>query len=425
MREQKLISSKDFTEAAKSLPLIRKNNINEIGSYYADWVMQDAPQEITKQSKEDIIIKTYFDPKIQRAIDDTIFSFLDTEIMAASRAQIAVVVMSADGRVRAMSGGRPSDKIPGQFNRAFQAKRQPGSAFKPFVYGAALDLGISPNTIITDEPVTIMFGKNNYKEYSPKNYDNRYLGPVTVEEAFSKSLNTVAVKVGNQIGINRVKTLARELGIETGIANEPSIALGSSEVNLIELTTAYAGILNNGIKVNPKGWKNLSIKETNEVIIREGSEEGVRVLSNLAAQTLKYLMFSSVENGTGKNASVSGWQIAGKTGTSQSFRDAWFVGFSNNYVIGVWMGNDDNRPLKNVNGGGLPAKIFSKIMTKISSELVSTKEIAMILPNQFDVLRSYDGLSKEYQFKSQEDLDRKPKNSSLIGGLIKALLWGE
>ena len=185
-------------------------------------------------------------------------------------------------------------------------------------------------------------------------------------------------------------------------------------MNLIELTTAYAGILNNGIKVNPKGWKNLSIKETNEVIIREGSEEGVRVLSNLAARTLKYLMFSSVENGTGKNASVSGWQIAGKTGTSQSFRDAWFVGFSNNYVIGVWMGNDDNRPLKNVNGGGLPAKIFSKIMTKISSELVSTKEIAMILPSQFDVLRSYDGLSKEYQFKSQEDLDRKPKNSSLI-----------
>ena len=387
MREQKLISSKDFNEAAKSLPLIQKNNINEIGSYYADWVMQDAPQEITKQSKEDIIIRTYFDPKIQRAVDDTIFSFLDTEIMAASRAQIAVVVMSADGRVRAMSGGRPSDKIPGQFNRAFQAKRQPGSAFKPFVYGAALDLGISPNTIITDEPVTIMFGKNNYKEYSPKNYDNRYLGPVTVEEAFSKSLNTVAVKVGNQIGINRVKTLAKELGIETGIANEPSIALGSSEVNLIELTTAYAGILNNGIKVNPKGWKNLSIKETNEVIIREGSEEGVRVLSKLAAQTLKYLMFSSVENGTGKNASVTGWQIAGKTGTSQSFRDAWFVGFSNNYVIGVWMGNDDNRPLKNVNGGGLPAKIFSKIMTIISSELVSTKEIAMIFPNQFDVLK--------------------------------------
>ena len=129
----------------------------------------------------------------------------------------------------------------------------------------------------------------------------------------------MAVKVGNQIGINRVKTLAMELGIETGIAGGPSIALGSSEVNLIELTTAYAGILNDGIKVNQKGWQHLSIKETNEVIIREGSEEGVRVISKLAAQTLKYLMFSSVENGTGKNASVSGWQIAGKTGTSQSF----------------------------------------------------------------------------------------------------------
>ena len=171
---QQLKLIKDFDDAAKSLPVIEQNNINEIGSYYADWIMQDAPQEITKQSKEDIIIRTYFDPKIQRAIDDTIFSFLDTEIMAASRAQIAVVVMSADGRVRAMSGGRPSEKIPGQFNRAFQAKRQPGSAFKHFVYGAALDLGISPNTIIIDEPVTIKFGKNNYKEYSPKNYDNRY-----------------------------------------------------------------------------------------------------------------------------------------------------------------------------------------------------------------------------------------------------------
>ncbi|MDC3107987.1 PBP1A family penicillin-binding protein [Paracoccaceae bacterium] len=425
MKEQKSISIKDFNMATKSLPLVKKNNINEIGSYYADWVMQDAPQEITKQSKEDIIIRTYFDPEIQAAIDDTILSFLETEIMADSRAQIAVVVMSADGRVRAMSGGRPSEKIPGQFNRAFQAKRQPGSAFKPFVYGAALDLGISPNMIIIDEPVTIMFGENNYKEYSPKNYDNRYLGPVTVEEAFSKSLNTVAVKVGNQIGINRVKTLAKELGIETGIASEPSIALGSSEVNLVELTTAYAGILNNGIKVNPKGWQSLSIKETNEVIIREGSEEGVRVLSKLAAQSLKYLMFSSVKNGTGKNASVSGWQIAGKTGTSQSFRDAWFVGFSSNYVIGVWMGNDDNRPLKNVNGGGLPAKIFSKIMTKISSELVSTKEIAMILPNQFDVLNSYNELAKEYQFQSQKEIEGKPENSSLIGGLIRALLWGD
>ena len=425
MREQKSISIKDFENAANDLPLIKKNNINEIGSYYADWVMQDAPLEITKQSKEDIIIRTYFDPKIQRAIDDTISSFLETEIMAASKAQIAVVVMSADGRVRAMSGGRPSEKIPGQFNRAFQAKRQPGSAFKPFVYGAALDLGISPNTIILDEPITIMFGKNKKKEYSPKNYDNQYLGPVTVEEAFSKSLNTVAVKVGNKIGINRVKTLAKELGIETAIPNEPSIALGSSEVNLIELTTAYAGILNNGIKLNSKGWQNLSIKETNEVLIREGSEEGVRVLSKLAAQTLKYLMFSSVENGTGTNASVSGWQIAGKTGTSQSFRDAWFVGFSNNYVIGVWMGNDDNRPLKNVNGGGLPAKIFSKIMTKISLELVSTKELAMILPNQFDSLRSYNEVAKEYQFQSQEGVDGKQKNSSLIGGLIRALLWGD
>ena len=425
MRDQKQISVTDFEKAVKSLPIIQENNINEIGSYYADWVMQDAPQEITTQSKEDIIIRTYFDPKIQKAVDNTILSFLETEIMSDSKAQIAIVVMSADGHVRAMSGGRPSEKIPGQFNRAYQAKRQPGSAFKPFVYGAALDIGISPNTILTDEPVTIMFGENNYKEYSPKNYDNKYLGPVTIEEAFSKSLNTVAVKVGTQIGINRVKTLARELGIETFIPSEPSIALGSSEVNLLELTTAYAGILNNGTKVYAKGWRDLSVKKSNEIIIKEGSEQGFRVFSKLAAQTLKYLMFSSVETGTGKNASVKNWQIAGKTGTSQSFRDAWFVGFSTNYVIGVWMGNDDNRPLKNVSGGGLPAKIFSKIMTKISFELATKKEIAMVSPDQFDTLSIYENPAAKFQIQSQDKISREQKNSSLIGGLIRALLWGD
>ena len=425
MRDQKQISVTDFEKAVKSLPIIQENNINEIGSYYADWVMQDAPQEITTQSKEDIIIRTYFDPKIQKAVDNTILSFLETEIMSDSKAQIAIVVMSADGHVRAMSGGRPSEKIPGQFNRAYQAKRQPGSAFKPFVYGAALDIGISPNTILTDEPVTIMFGENNYKEYSPKNYDNKYLGPVTIEEAFSKSLNTVAVKVGTQIGINRVKTLARELGIDTFIPTEPSIALGSSEVSLLELTTAYAGILNNGTKVYAKGWRDLSVKKSNEIIIKEGSEQGFRVFSKLAAQTLKYLMFASVETGTGKNASVKNWQIAGKTGTSQSFRDAWFVGFSTNYVIGVWMGNDDNRPLKNVSGGGLPAKIFSKIMTKISFELATKKEIAMVSPDQFDTLSIYENPAAKFQIQSQDKISREQKNSSLIGGLIRALLWGD
>ncbi len=424
MKDQKSISIADFEKAARSLPKIEKNSINNVGSYYADWVMQDAPQEITKQSKEDIIIRTFFDPKIQNAVDDTIYSFLKTEIMSGSKAQIAVVVMSAEGRVRAMSGGRPSEKIPGQFNRAYQAKRQPGSAFKPFVYGAALDLGLSPNTVISDEPVTIMFGKNKYKEYTPKNYNNSYLGPVTVEEAFSKSINTVAVKLGSQIGINRVKTLAKELGINTAIPSEPSVALGSSEVSLLELTTAYASILNNGKKINSKGWRDLRIKETDEVIIREGSEQGFQVFSKLAAQALKYLMFSSVETGTGKNASVSDWQIAGKTGTSQSFRDAWFVGFSSNYVIGVWIGNDDNRPLKNVNGGGLPAKIFSSIMTKISSDIVFKKKIAMVSPNQFDTLRVYDETATKFLFQSQDELDSKQKNSSLIGGLIRALLWG-
>ena len=136
-------------------------------------------------------------------------------------------------------------------------------------------------------------------------------------------------------------------------------------------------------------------------------------------------MFSSVETGTGKNASVQDWQIAGKTGTSQSFRDAWFVGFSSNYIIGVWMGNDDNRPLKNVSGGGLPAKIFSKIMTKISFELAPKKQIAMVSPDQFDTLRFYENPATKFQIQSQDKVSGEQKNSSLIGGLIRALLWGD
>ncbi|MDC3067712.1 PBP1A family penicillin-binding protein [Paracoccaceae bacterium] len=424
MRDQNLITTAEF-EKAKNFSLIkRKNNINQIGSYFADWIMQDAPREITQQSKEDIVISTYFDSEVQKIVDEVITAFLKKEIVTGSNAQIAVVVMSADGRVRAMSGGRPDQKMPGQFNRAYQAMRQPGSAFKPFVYGAALDLGISPNTIIKDEPITIQYGERKYREYAPKNYDKTYLGPVTIEEAFSKSLNTVAVKVGNKIGINRVKTLARELGIETYIPNEPSIFLGSSEVNLLRLTAAYAGILNNGLKTDPKGWNNLSIKETGEVIIREGSQNGIRVFSNLAAQALKYLMFASVENGTGKNASVEGWNIAGKTGTSQSFRDAWFVGFSSNYVIGVWMGNDNNVSLKNVNGGGLPAKIFSEIMKKINSGSSDSRLITMITPEQFDTLKKYDSSTSDFQARPFDDKYEQANEDSLIGGLIRALLWG-
>jgi penicillin-binding protein 1A len=273
--------------------------------------------------------------------------------------------------------------------------------------------------------VIILYGKNKDRRYSPQNYDKKYLGPVTLEEAFSKSLNTIAAKVGNEIGINRVKTLASEIGINSKISSDPSITLGTSEVTLLELTSAYAGFLNDGIKTAPRGWEYLSIKKTEEVIIQESKNEGTRIMSKIAAQSLKHLMYLSVENGTGKRATVKGWQVAGKTGTSQSFRDAWFVGFTNKYIMGVWMGNDDNKPLKEVNGGGLPAKIWSSVMSKLTENSIDQKKLSMITSEQFDILKLYEKTPRTKRiFSFDEKGEKKTPDSSLIGGLIRALLWG-
>jgi len=426
MRDQESISQNEYEKSIENPPQISDPDLNRLGSYYADWVVQDAPREITQQSKEDLVIRTYFDSKIQKIVDETLSEYLKKFIAADSKVQIAVVVISPNGSVRAMSGGRPENNFPGQFNRAFQAKRQPGSAFKPFVYGVALNLGISPSTIIYDEPITIIYGKNNDREYSPKNYDKKYLGPVTIEQAFSKSLNTIAAKIGNEIGLNRIRTLANEMGINSEIPNEPSIVLGTSEVSLLEITSAYAGFLNDGIQTLPKGWKNMRIKNSGEIIIQESEEENKRIMSKLAAQSLKNLMYLSVETGTGKRAAVKGWQVAGKTGTSQSFRDAWFVGFTNKYVMGVWMGNDDNKPLKDVNGGGLPASIWSSIMMKLTGKNNDQTELSMVTSDQFDILKLYEKLpyaEKNFSFDKERDADSR--SSSLIGGLIRALLWGE
>ncbi len=426
MRDQKSITQAEFENAVASPSTIADPNLNRLGSYYADWVVQDAPREITQQSKEDLVIQTYFDGKIQKAVDDTITDYLQNRISSHSKAQIAAVVISRSGEVRAMSGGRPENNIPGQYNRAYQSKRQPGSAFKPFVYGAALNLGISPSTIINDEPIEITYGKNKEREYSPENYDRKYLGPVSIEKAFSRSLNTIAVKVGNEIGLNRITTLASEMGIQSKLSNDPSIPLGTSEVTLLEITSAYAGFLNDGIQTLPRGWNSMSIRSNGEIIIQEGKSENKRIISKLAAQSLKYLMYMSVKEGTGKRAAIKGWQVAGKTGTSQSFRDAWFIGFTNKYIIGIWMGNDNNEPLKDVNGGGLPASIWAEIMTKITKGDKDQTNIEMITPDQFDILKLYENLpdsGRAYLF--DKNPDKTGRGTSLIRGLIKALLWGD
>ena len=324
--------------------------------------MQSGPSFFTDNTTEDVIIKTTLDQSIQNAAEQALRTVFDTRVKDGSKAQASIVVMSADGAVRAMVGGRKS-KVAGAFNRATQALRQTGSAFKPFVYATALDLGYGPNDILEDSPLTLTIPGSG--PWSPKNYTGEYLGPVTLTEAFSQSLNIPAVRLSEAVGRENVRAVAAGFGLSTDLAQGPAIALGASEATLIEMTGAYAGILNGGSSVTPYGLLELRLLGEDTEIMGKSGGIGERVIQEEAARQLMYVMSKTVTDGTGKRAAITGWQIAAKTGTTQAARDAWFIGFTADYVAGVWMGYDDNTPLNGVTGGGLPADIWRETMLGI------------------------------------------------------------
>jgi penicillin-binding protein 1A len=261
--------------------------------------------------------------------------------------------MTPDGGVRAMVGGR--DYAASQFNRATQAKRQPGSAFKLFVYLAAFENGLVPETQMMDVPISIA-------GWAPANYEDRYFGEVSLREAFARSLNSVAVQVQERTGRARVVKAARRLGIVSDLLDSPSLALGTSEVTLLELTAAYAAFDNLGRGVLPHAI--LEIRDSGgEVLYRRAGSGLDRVVQPQQVGQMLDLMQAVVDHGTGKGASP-GRPAAGKTGTSQDFRDAWFVGFTAELVTGVWLGNDDNRPMSKVSGGSLPTRLWQGFMTR-------------------------------------------------------------
>ena len=335
------------------------------GGYFADWVMASGPIFFTRETTEDVIIQTTFDQDIQKATEAAVRRTFKNKIDDKSKAQVAVVVMSADGAVRAMIGGR-NTKITGAFNRATQAKRQTGSAFKPFVYATALDLGYTPFDIVRDEPVTYNIPGSG--EWSPGNYNDGFSGDVTFTYALAESLNIPAIKISEHVGRELVRKTAYGFGITSELANGPALALGASESTLIEMTGAYAGILNGGSSVLPYGLEQLSLLgETTPLIGRTGGI-GKRVISNEAAKALTFMMHQVVQTGTGQRAKIQNIEVAGKTGTTQSFRDAWFIGFTADFVIGVWIGNDDNTPLKGVTGGTIPAEIWYETMDFIVNQ---------------------------------------------------------
>jgi membrane peptidoglycan carboxypeptidase len=253
--------------------------------------------------------------------------------------------------------------ITGAFNRATQAKRQPGSAFKPFVFATALDMGWSYDSPILDEPITVNIPGSG--PWSPQNYDRKFHGMVTVTEALQKSFNIPAVKLAMDVGLENVRTVAQMFGIESDLAQGPALALGASESTLLEMTGAYAGILNGGSSVTPYGLRSLRLKGASDEIMGQDGGLGERVITPAAAEQLIYMMYNVVQNGTGSRARLDGVEAAGKTGTTQAARDAWFMGFTADYVVGVWMGYDDNSPLTGVTGGGLPADIWHETMARV------------------------------------------------------------
>jgi len=267
--------------------------------------------------------------------------------------QAALVMMTPDGAVRAMVGGR--DYQESEFNRATQAMRQPGSAFKLFVFLAALEAGMVPDDHIVDSPIQI-------RNWRPENYQNKYYGDVTLREAFARSLNSVAVQLYLKTGGTAVEKAATRLGITADLNPDPALALGSSEVNLLELTQAYAVFANQGQGVWFRGIDEIR-DSSGAVLFRRSGDGPGRVVESRQVNQMNDMMTAVVEWGTGKSAAL-GRPAAGKTGTSQDFRDAWFMGFTAELVTGVWVGNDDNKPMDKVTGGTLPALIWRSVMSK-------------------------------------------------------------
>jgi len=337
-------------QAARAKPAKLAPETEPVGAWFVDWVLDGLTGHLGKPER-DLVVRTTLDRRVQRAAEAAVERTL-AETAARNRVgEAAVVMLDTNGAVRAMVGGR--DHAEGPFNRAVAARRQPGSAFKPFVYVTALEAGWRPGNTIDDRPVQLA-------GWRPENMDRRYRGQITLTEAFADSVNTAAVRLAQTVGPARVAAKAREMGVVSAVQPVPSIALGTSEVGLLELTGAYLPFATGGIRRPVYGVTSVE-DDRGEVLYRHMPTE-VRVVAPEAAAGMQQLMAAVVADGTGRAARLPDRVAAGKTGTSQDGRDAWFVGYAGNWVAGVWLGNDDNRPMKGVGGGGLPARIWHDAM---------------------------------------------------------------
>jgi penicillin-binding protein 1A len=323
-------------------PSTKQNSVR----YFTDWALPQL-DTLIDETNEPIEVWTTLDTGMQTAGDRAI------NANTPGGAQGALVALDRDGAVRAMIGGR--DYVSSIYNRATQAQRQPGSAFKLFVYLAALESGMKPTTTLVDEPVDV-------EGWRPRNSTRSFLGPVSLREAFSRSINTISAKIGAELGFGTIADMARRFGITSSISTYPSMVLGTADVRLIDMTRAYAAVSNRGISVSPYAITRVTSAD-GRLLYRHSSSEDRTLVAPWVAAGMTDLLQTAVMSGTGRAAQI-GRPVAGKTGTTQSNRDGWFIGFSSGITTGVWMGRDDAKAISGLQGGTAPARAFRDFMVR-------------------------------------------------------------
>lgn len=352
MKNTWFISGVEYQQALLNPPKLRSYLPSVSYGYVIDYVMElvaDYGQDL----QEDMIVQTTINYELQGAAQKIVKQNMDLHGNNYKADQAAAIIMDQYGQIKAMVGGR--DYKENQFNRVVKSRRQPGSTFKPFVYLAAMEMGMTPDSQVYDGPIQI-------GNWAPKNYNDRYFGDVSLRQSLARSLNTVSVRLAEWVGRKRVIKTAHRLGINTDLKNNPSIALGTSEVSLMEITSAYAPFANGGYAVRPRVIKKINDQQ-GQVLYQDTSKHWGRVIRPHFVSAMNDMLTATIMVGTAQKASLNPHQAAGKTGTGQSYRDAWFIGYTAHYVTGVWIGNDDFKPMGRVTGGGLPTLIWKDLMT--------------------------------------------------------------
>jgi penicillin-binding protein 1A len=387
MEDAGFITSDEAGEALGRPAEVKASNYVPAKQFIVDWVNEQLP-EFVKDYQQSLVIETTIDPALQSIAEKSLRRRLNKEGVKAAATEGALVVLDGSGAVHAMVGGKSYKKS--QFNRVTKAKRQPGSAFKPFLYLAALEQGFTPDSVEVDEPVRI-------GNWEPENYRNKYLGPVTLQTALALSLNTVAAKLVMEVGPANVVAVAHRLGITSPLGTDASIALGTSEVTLLEITSAFVPFSNGGYPAVPYAVTRILTRDGTVVYNRNGSGFP-QAITSFDLASMNRMMRSVVTDGTGTRAAFPGFDIAGKTGTSQDYRDAWFIGYTSELVAGVWVGNDDNSPTKKVTGGSIPAEIWRDVMEPAHAGLLPRP-----LPGEDDLVATAPSTITQVTVNSEDD----------------------